>query len=343
MGNTSSASYIREPEAEEFPQPSSEITVSVFWCGTAGTIFPHATQVGMFSRMSTATEISKGYGDIECLPEKIPVECKISFDGCGSTNGAAGVLFGQGLVQQCDEVVLKVKALLKAGYRVKLNCLGLSRGAVAILMLAKKLAQYPPTHVELNCCLFDPVPGNLITSSSWDLLNQTLARQCMDVSSSKNMANVLAIYTYKPIPDFAFHAPLLPKYPPQAKVEEIVGLGCHQAAMYFPTNDAACLLSFAIIREFLSSHGSSFDYGKLGLDFDVEKELLEQLEAELVRDKVPTTRFTHSYTHTVIERASASDKFKYLNSYHYKLKLKRGLIVEETFDESSCLLRIVRL
>ena len=51
----------------------------------------------------------------------------------------------------------------------------------------------------------------------------------MDVSDAP-IKRVLAIYPCEALPDLAFHAPILPKYPPGADVEEDATLGCHQGA-----------------------------------------------------------------------------------------------------------------
>eukprot|EP01127_Copromyxa_protea_P000636 TRINITY_DN1053_c0_g1_i3.p1 TRINITY_DN1053_c0_g1~~TRINITY_DN1053_c0_g1_i3.p1 ORF type:complete len:334 (-),score=30.75 TRINITY_DN1053_c0_g1_i3:58-1059(-) len=323
---------------EDIPEPTTEVTLSVFWCGTAGRIRPPTTQIGMFSKLCRSEEISKQYGQkVETREFGASKHYKISFDGCGNTNGTTGTLFGAGLSTQCDEVVENLDKIIAAGHKVKINCLGLSRGGMGVLMLVKRLARYPPTLVTMNCLLFDPVPGNLITSSSLDLFNQTLASQCMDVSSSRNLANVLAIYPHIPLPDFAFHAPILSKYPPSTKVEEIVSLGCHQGALYHPEDNVPSLISFSMIRAFLLAHETPLALDPAGIK---DKQLLETLKLELKHNE-PTTRFTHSYVHTIIERVIPNNDIKYLNYYHYTLKAKHNLL-SEPFDESSCLLRIIR-
>lgn len=53
-------------------------------------------------------------------------------------------------------------------------------------------------------------------------------QQSLDLRGCVHVRRVLALYPYEPLPDIAFHAPLLPAYPPQALVEEDVTLGCHQ-------------------------------------------------------------------------------------------------------------------
>ena len=113
------------------------------------------------------------------------------------------------------------------------------------------------------------------------------ARQCINLSASSNLAAVLAIYPHEPLPDLAFHAPILPHYPTSSScgsggsggdscvcdVEELVTLGCHQGALFAPnlsvfeqrnsaTTPIACSplllasnLSFLRIREWLIEHG----------------------------------------------------------------------------------------
>jgi hypothetical protein len=72
----------------------------------------------------------------------------------------------------------------KQPQRIKVVGLGLSRGGMACLMLAKQLQKglKNAAPVELHLCLYDPVPGNSLTSAKIDFLNKTLANQNMDVS-----------------------------------------------------------------------------------------------------------------------------------------------------------------
>ena len=86
------------------------------------------------------------------------------------------------------------------------------------------------SRLRLSLCVFDPVPGNLITTAKYlDLLgNVTTANRHIDLRSCR-IVRCLALYPADPLPDIAFHAPLLPDYPKGCEVEEDATLGCHQA------------------------------------------------------------------------------------------------------------------
>ena len=61
-----------------------------------------------------------------------------------------------------------IQDLLSAGAkRVLCNCLGLSRGGLALMILAQQLSALPADQtqrIDLNLCLFDPVPGRLVAT-----------------------------------------------------------------------------------------------------------------------------------------------------------------------------------
>jgi len=128
----------------------------------------------------------------------------------------------------------------------------------------------------VNALLFDPVPGNLVLTGTLNCF--TLASQSMNLSRCKNLSRVLALYPYEPLPDLAFHAPLIGKYPANCVVEEDVTLGCHQGAL-FPTRIGGldCHLSYVRIRRFMTDCGTTFCH--TGIDLDVEESsLLEKLD-----------------------------------------------------------------
>lgn len=109
--------------------------------------------------------------------------------------------------------------------------LGLSRGGIAAYMLARHACGLScASRLRLSLCVFDPVPGNLITTAKYlDLLgNVTTANRHIDLRSCR-IVRCLALYPADPLPDLAFHAPLLPDYPAGCEVEEDATLGCHQA------------------------------------------------------------------------------------------------------------------
>jgi len=80
-------------------------------------------------------------------------------------------------------------------------------------------------HFRLNILLFDPVPGNLITCTKFcDLCacgfwycrcfhGYNTANSSYDLSKSRILDNVLALYPCKPLPDCICHMPIFPKYP----------------------------------------------------------------------------------------------------------------------------------
>ncbi len=165
---------------------------------------------------------------------------KMGFNGCAIDYGASGLLFGSGLDVQCSQIKQVVKQLIRDGNKVKLNAIGLSRGGVAALLLAKQLGDIDQFHLETNLLLLDPVPGNMRITSSLDFFNFTLANKAVDLSHSKNLKYVEALYPYLEIGDesgsrvddilAAFHVPIRPTYPAHCKVKEEIILGAHLSA-----------------------------------------------------------------------------------------------------------------
>jgi hypothetical protein len=198
-------------------------TIHVFFCGTSGSIEKETTQIGLFAKECIATDLMDDEYSLDSN------NYKIYFDGCGVTNGmlpfmrsishsvgTMGTLFASGLDSQCQVVVHALRALLKrldeewpkqSPVRLRLNCLGLSRGAIACLILARKVWGHKDLRerVDVNLCLFDPVPGNSLTSGAMDLLHATTAVQNMDLSNVLNVRRVVALYPHEPLPDLAFH------------------------------------------------------------------------------------------------------------------------------------------
>ena len=220
----------------------------------------------------TGTDLSKyaREGGQELDPAAGPY--KIAFDGCGITNGISGVLFASGLGEQCDYVCAIIRDLLRASpqdpYHVCTNCLGLSRGGLASMILAQKIAALPAdtiARIDLNLCLFDPVPGNLVSTgvpfTGWGRA---------DLSACSCLRRVLAIYPHEPLPALSFHAPVLCKYPACAQVEEDVFLGCHQGALLPPRMNSlneyviVSNLSFHRLLSFLALVGTEVDVTSLG-------------------------------------------------------------------------------
>ncbi len=180
------------------------------------------------------------------------------------THGIRGVIFGTGLDEQCQDVIEQVEAAIKRGNTVSLNIYGHSRGAIGGLILAKQLSAIAPSLLEINLALLDPVPGNLITTSTLDLFDISLAKKTMDLRACKPLKNVLTLYPHKPLPTLAVHAPLFSLYPEHTKVEEDVIAGCHAGAQFQDFSDdhiffkRDSFITFARIFQFLKDCGSQF-------------------------------------------------------------------------------------
>ena len=194
-------------------------TITVFFEGTANPIRPVVTQIGELFALCDALDVTDpqvAAGEASHL--------KMGFDGCGVVAGLPGALFAFGLAPQCDAVVARLEALASSSEACRqclsVNVLGLSRGGIAALQLAKKLESASTAlrdRLRLALLLFDPVPGNLVfTARHLDFLAAvgmpgvlTTASGVLDLSASP-VSSVLAVYPHEPLPDIAFHAPLLP-------------------------------------------------------------------------------------------------------------------------------------
>ena len=246
---------------------SSVITLSVFFEGTANPLDPITTQVGIFAQLTAGQDLSNYARDTSTGIDPTAGPFKIAFDGCGVTDGLSGVLFASGLDRQCDGVCKVVCDLLACAssraQRLRINGLGLSRGGLALMILSQKIAKLPAdsvARIDLNICLFDPVPGNLVHTgfpfTGWG---------CADLSACHCLRRVLALYPHEPLPDLSFHAPVLCKYPAHTEVEEDVLLGCHQGALFPPRRAPhnsyalASNLSFHRVLAFLTENGTDVD------------------------------------------------------------------------------------
>mmetsp|Transcript_28965 Transcript_28965/g.56848 ORF Transcript_28965/g.56848 Transcript_28965/m.56848 type:complete len:357 (-) Transcript_28965:331-1401(-) len=308
---------------------SKKLVLSVFWCGTAGSIDGQTTQVALFYHTTKAVDVKvASRQELQELQKLSPQtnQFKVGFDGCGHTNGMMGTIFATGLQAECAQVVQTIKDIKHVFKKhLTVNVLGLSRGGMAALLLAKLLGKELLTSFDLNLCLFDPVPGNLVTSARLDFFGLTLRNKCMDVSGCIELRNVLALYPYEPLPDIAFHAPILPKYPDSTNVVEDVLLGCHQGALFFPDYKAG-RLSYFLIRKFFREHGTMMDENKVKVSRVDESVLLDVMDNVMqanLANPTPTTRHVHSLTPARIVRRSLA---QYLNRHHYDLsKLARNL------------------
>jgi hypothetical protein len=208
-----------------------------------------------------------------------------------------------------NEVVALLRRLVEANRgSIVLNAVGLSRGGAACLLLAQAVQRhFGDDAVNVSLLVFDPVPGNTITSAKLDVFGATLARQCMDLRDVRCLKRVLGLYPHVPLPDYLMHAPVMPRYSDGTHVEEEVILGCHQGAIY--SWDLMCAheqlrgldrrLSFVRIRDWLQSCGTRFSSRAGSVTcpdlFSLDSASVVQELVQLLQGGVfePTLRHTH--------------------------------------------------
>eukprot|EP00667_Euglena_gracilis_P014760 EG_transcript_15303 len=300
------------------PPRADLVVLSVFWSGTASRIDDQRSQIAVFAKHTVAVDVT-GVGNVGGVLEGVqssPVQLKVGFDGCGVTNGLLGTLFAVGLDGQCQQVRQTVLQLIGRGRYVRLNCLGLSRGAVAGFLLAKLLADVPSDMFEMNLLAFDPVPGNSFVGRVLDGLSYSVVSQCLDLRRCTTLARVLALYPHEPLPAVVLHAPVVPVYSPATDVREMVTLGCHQGAVLFHrTLSLAQQMAFLQIRSFLISCGTDLSDALLAPTLvDVDTFLLGLADEALV--EAPTSRDCHSLRRVRIVRQPAG---QFLNAFHRQL------------------------
>lgn len=280
------------------PESSTNAVLACFFEGTANCLQPTTTQIGQFF------DACDHYDITEMLAEPDPnlQAFKMGFDGCGYAYGPPGTIWAVGLGSQCQVVVARVQWLLQTRRHVTVVALGLSRGGVAALMLAKRLGGFDPERLSVQLCAFDPVPGNLVCASRYiDLLGLNAANCVLDCSGCRTLRRVLALYPHEPLPDLAFHAPIFPRYPSSdwCEIEEDAVLGCHQGALYphkhvHPQLRTACKASYIRIRAFLRECGVRLSASPARDDDDaLRRECLQEYVAELAVE-APTYRIAHS-------------------------------------------------
>jgi hypothetical protein len=315
------------------------IFLNVFFGGTSSSVEANSTQIEQFAYACDAVDISNMSRDFT-LPVFTISQLKMCFDGCGVAFGTMGTIFGSGLSTQCQQVDTRIQQIIQkiynAAYCIIVNAFGLSRGAVACLMLAKLLGKYESRVVSVNLLAFDPVPGNLITpvkyldwlgfSNSWG--NMDLTQGC------DNLKSALVLYPHEPLPTFSFHAPMIPLFSPGVGKYDVI-LGCHQGAVWNYADGMEIRwtrLSFEIIRNFLESHGVALNDKRMQREFGAsDLSVLAMMDQELQKNK-PSSRDTHAYGTTKIVRKSSGD---YLNEYHYRLVHPPQTKFEEA--DSTCL------
>mmetsp|Transcript_82423 Transcript_82423/g.183098 ORF Transcript_82423/g.183098 Transcript_82423/m.183098 type:complete len:312 (+) Transcript_82423:1-936(+) len=285
------------------------------------------TQIALFSRLCEATPLAEKRSAAEAYSNAAEEtyrrgHYKLSFPGCGVSNGLQGTIFATGLKEQCGVVRQHVLAFLDKQLTVTLNFVGLSRGGIGGLYLAQELSDLDIKQMVLNLLLFDPVPGNFIWMSTYlDLGGLMNANQTKDVSSVRNLGRVVVLYPHEPLPSIAVHAPLIAKFPEGCKLEEDVILGCHQGALWFRPQADTCL-AFARIRDFLLENGSSLSRGGRSAALDVSRNQLAEMLASELSQNAPTTRCAHAAVHgTEIVRHPSG---QFLNRYHQALLQRLG-------------------
>lgn len=319
-------------EKAEFVRDTPEVVLTVFWAGTGSSKASMSTQIQVFERYCSAIDISDLDGHVEMQEEeaKYTSQFKMSFDGCAITNGNLGMLFGAGLDGQAEQVVYRVDEFIRLHRRrVTLNLVGLSRGAVACLKLAKKLKYFDPLWLSVNLLAFDPVPGNFVTSAKFDIFKLTHAWANMDLTQCATVNHALILYPYEPLPNLAVHAPMVPIFPPGVAVYDVI-LGCHQGAMWNHGNVRSvldCWISSSIIKNFLSSHKTSLDIKMIDIIFPTsDRDLLTSLIEENNNSSY-SSRCTHSYNSNYIIRSpKTGDSGRYLNKLQFILESRGGLM-----------------
>lgn len=258
-----------------------------------------------------------------------------SFNGCGIDYGFTGAIFGAGLDKQCQIVIERVLAEIQKGNKVTLNAYGLSRGAVAALLLAKQLGSIDPELLEINLALLDPVPGNSLSGAALDPFEISLANKTVDLSESKNLKRVLALYPHIPLSAILCHAPLIVNFPDHTEQVQDAIAGCHAGAQYHSSNQANIIfsrqsfISFARIYSFLKESGTQFKpfpplivqepYFEVDLD-QLDEALRRVYQAENIalneENHAATDRATHSQKGIIIKTKESAE---YFNVHHQHL------------------------
>ena len=282
-----------------------------------------------------AVDVSTTQPPLDVGSDGPPVAWKMGFDGTGVTNGLPGTIWAFGLNECCDRILHQSRILLEAkrSRPLHLTIVGLSRGGCGALLFAKRCAELGKealSRIRLNLLVYDPVPGNLINTLRFcDLFGLTVAGSTLDVRSAP-IARMLAIYPHEPLPDLAFHAPVLPRCPAHCDLEVDATLGCHQGAVYppeyvrptGPVHDA-CVLSHNRLLSFLAECGVRVNDpaapGGPG-EARLRAQCLAICESAL-RTPAPSTRAAHAYHQSgmIIRHAATSGRRQLLNKHHRKL------------------------
>lgn len=234
-----------DSQQEVLETKQQKITLSVFFSGTGHAIENFRFVFSVLHRDACNDETHQ----------------KMGFDGCALEKGALiGGIFGFGLDEQCEKVLARVNSLLeRSAETVTVNAYGHSRGGVACLLLAKKLAGNP--RIEVNLVIHDPVSGNWIGSAYLDGLglNVTLTSEGSDVSACDNLHSALVIYPVLPLPDIMAHAPLLPVFPQTCEVRIELTLGCHLGAQDLGLNSNNAMIACHLAVQAMTEKGTHFE------------------------------------------------------------------------------------
>lgn len=275
---------------------------------------------------------------------------KMGFNGCGVDYGTMGLLFGSGLDNQCQQVEAAVKELIRAGNKVNLVAIGLSRGGVAAILLAKLLAEIDAFHLNTRLLLLDPVPGNLLLTVKLDVLNFTLANQAMDVSMSKNLSYVKSLYPYLEVGDDSedavdqaaapFHIPIRPRFPAHCECDEDVILGAHLdafrnvATSHLQPRAVHGVDTIPIIRQYskemiydflrragaLSAEGQETDVSVISVRFNENPEQWSTWLQALIADVLHKNREMHAPDASFLSAGEHDPVHPFLNKYHRTLE-----------------------
>ncbi|WP_045094544.1 hypothetical protein [Legionella fallonii] len=253
-------------------------------------------------------------------------------NGCGVESRDIrdlGVVFGFHLQKQVLKIAKEIKDIIdESEDDIVLNIYGFSRGGIAAFSLCKELKQIAPERLTINVATVDPVPVNFIVSVCGDMFfgtKSTLSAAVADLTTCNNIANMLALFANRPLPDIYGFAPLLPALPTTCHSEIDVTPGRHESAVSFykegnsvrALNNESVLVCNRVI-EFMKQWGTVYDFERLQLDdilvcpSDSPQllDLYEELARQTVNDEVRSMHFSKTIFTT---------PGKYLNRYHQRL------------------------
>lgn len=305
----------------------NEIVVNVYFSGTGHRINDTFVAAELF-KLDQGVD-ARDHKNQDKLNQQSKV--KFGFDGCRTTHGPIfGMLFGAGVKSYAREVERFVRQCIREGKTVKLNIYGHSRGAISGNFLVQYLSDLPRAQLETRFVPHDPVPGNFRFWTWLDrlLFGANLANQSKDLSKSRNLVKVHALYPQRPLDFIQAHVPLMASYPEEGcdVTEEVTG-GCHAAAQYLSSRDAQIAALRAI--EIMKAGGANFDENNMSF-----KAEFSELYEDKSEEPQETIRLCHSDRGVYIK---AQKKGQYLNIQHaalensqesksLKLMLRRGFL-----------------